>query len=719
MEHTTHFDLKDWLNKQAGNSKSLPVSVIDFDSRQSLIDLQAIDKREWLVTNGLGTYAGSALSAANTRRYHGLLLASLQPPVKRTLLFSRLDETLSVNGRTHQLATNYWQSGAVHPQGFAYLESFSDLPVPTWVFNTDDGRLVKQVVMLQGQQRVYVGYTWLPRNEDSKSAVLDLAVLLGYRDFHNETRGAADWKFQQSIITTSGGSPANEVTLKYEAFAGARPLHLQCITAGSATYGGRPDWYWNYHWPREFERGLGDREDCFHPGNLTITLAAGQSVVLAAGLEPLGNDELKALNNSKNGANGLAALVARAAAEKVALLTKANSLGKPAVVEKLTLAADHFVAKRNSTNGSTIIAGYHWFSDWGRDSMISLPGLCLATGRFDEARSILATFGRYLSEGMLPNYFPDGGQEPEYNTSDATLWWAWALSRYFDATNDSAFVKEQLSLLEDVVAWHVKGTRHGLKLDDDGLITGGDSSVQLTWMDAKVNGYVVTPRSGKAVEINALWYNFLLTVHHLREKTGTTPGAHDYLAMALKCKQGFEKFWLEDKGYLADVIGFDGQVDDAIRPNQLIAASLTYPILSQERAGRMIKVVEDALLTPMGLRTLSPSHSQYQGVYGTGKVQADQYHRDITYHQGTVWPWLLGPWVNARIFAAGSSADNLEQVRERLSEMSRHITTDGAIGSINEIFDGDAPHTARGCISQAWSVAELLRVMSEYPELAR
>jgi predicted glycogen debranching enzyme len=736
------FDLKSWLQKQAGDT-TLPLSVITFSQNgmasdlqqigSQQIELQQIDTREWLITNGLGTYAGSALSGANTRRYHGLLLASLQPPVKRTLLFSRLDESLRVNGRQHNLATNYWQSGAVHPQGYTCLESFSDLPVPTWVFNTEDGRLIKQVIMLRGEQRVYVAYTWLPHDPTSKPAELDLTVLLGYRDFHNQTQGAEDWKFQQSVITTSGGTPANanELTIKFEAFPSATPLYLQGITASGAKYTGQPSWYWNYHWPREFERGLSDREDCFRPGNVVFTLDNGQSAVLSAGLNALSNAELKALNIQSDGSNGLPALVARSAAEKVALLEQAGTSGISHVgeshvsptptVEKLTLAADQFVAKRNSTNGSTIIAGYHWFSDWGRDSMISLPGLCLATGRYDEARSILSTFGRYLSEGMLPNYFPDGGQEPEYNTSDATLWWAWALHRYFKATGDSAFVKLQLPLLEEVVAWHVKGTRHGLKLDDDGLITGGDSSVQLTWMDAKVDGYVVTPRSGKAVEINALWYNFLMTVHHLREAVGTTSGAdteHDYLAMAQKCRQGFEQFWLDDKGYLADVIGFDGSIDVSIRPNQLIAASLTYPILSQERATRMLAVVEAELLTPMGLRTLSPAHPSYQGVYGTGKQQADQYHRDITYHQGTVWPWLLGPWVNARIYAEGAGTVNLDFVRERLGAMSHHITNDGAIGSVSEIFDGNAPHAARGCVSQAWSVAELLRVMSEFPQLA-
>lgn len=688
------FDHTQWLRNQA-NDTMLPIEA------SNLNNLGKDDSREWLITNGLGTYAGAALSGANTRRYHGLLVASLQPPVKRTMLLSRLDETVTVEGQASpfELATNYWQSGQVHPQGYNYLEAFSALPVPTWSYRVPGGRLIKQVLMLHGQQRVHVGYTWLP-DDGAKTASLELSVLLGYRDFHSETKGSPGWQFSQNIVS--------DKQVKIEAFAGAQPLWLEL---DHGAYSAQPDWYWNYKWPREFERGLGDREDCFRSGTVKATLAAGESITLSAGFAPA----------NYNQENLLETLVRQCAAEKRALLHNANST----TLKKLVLAADQFIAQRQSTAGSTIIAGYHWFSDWGRDSMISLFGLCLATGRTEEARSILSTFGRYLSEGMLPNYFPDGGQAPEYNTSDATLWWAWALHGYYKATGDIDFVKVQLPLLQEVVDWHKKGTRHGLKLDSDGLITGGDASVQLTWMDAKVGNYVVTPRSGKAVEINALWYNFLLTVKFLRDEltaqrgaASLPPSTDDYAALAAQCRVGFEKFWLEKEGYLVDVIRQDGSLDLAIRPNQLMAASLTYPILSQERAKRMLAVVESKLLTPMGLRTLSPDHPEYQGVYGTGLAQADQYHRDITYHQGTVWPWLLGPWVNARVYAHGADSQSMAFIRNHLQPLIAHISNEGCIGSISEIFDGDAPHTPRGCVSQAWSVAELLRVLSEHPELA-
>lgn len=697
------FDLTQWLRNQANENQSnpvLPIEASNFSNASILNDLGKDDSREWLITNGLGTYAGSSLSGANTRRYHGLLVASLAPPVKRTMLFSRLDEIIAVEGQESpcELATNYWQSGHVHPQGYHYLEAFSALPVPTWSYRVPGGRLIKQVVMLHGQQRVHIGYTWLP-DDNEKTASLELSVLLGYRDFHSETRGSNNWQFSQNIVS--------DKQVKIEAFTGAQPLWLEL---DHGAYSAQPEWYWNYKWPREFERGLGDREDCFRSGKVKATLAAGESITLTAGFEAANNNQEKLLET----------LVRQSAAEKRALLPKANS----APLKKLMLAADQFIAQRQSTAGSTIIAGYHWFSDWGRDSMISLFGLCLATGRTDEGRSILSTFGRYLSEGMLPNYFPDGGQAPEYNTSDATLWWAWALHGYYKATGDIDFVKAQLPLLQEVVDWHKKGTRHGLRLDSDGLITGGDASVQLTWMDAKVGNYVVTPRSGKAVEINALWYNFLLTLKFLRDEVAAKlgaaslpPSSDDYSALAAQCRAGFEKFWLEQAGYLVDVIRQDGSLDLAIRPNQLIAASLTYPILSQERAARMLSVVESKLLTPMGLRTLAPDHPEYQGVYGTGLAQADQYHRDITYHQGTVWPWLLGPWVNARVYAHAADSQSMAFIRSHLQPIIAHISNEGCIGSINEIFDGNAPHTPRGCVSQAWSVAELLRVLSEYTEL--
>ncbi|MBX9672203.1 MAG: amylo-alpha-1,6-glucosidase [Candidatus Obscuribacterales bacterium] len=695
------FNLTQWLKDQAKDDTLpiLPLAPTCTRGGTATID----DNREWLVSNGLGTYASASISGANTRRYHGLLVASLTPPVRRTVLLSRLDEIITpVGANPVELATNYWSSGHTHPRGFARLESFCELPVPTWCYRLDSGRLIKQIVMLHGLQRVDIGYTWLP--DDGKSSCdLDFTVLLAYRDFHGEMHGNADWRFKQDLWSNSAHAPIQKV--RVEAFEGAQAFWLE-IDRGA--YNADTDWYWDYKWPREYERGLNDREDLFRSGRVHTPLAAGQSMRFTAGLDPQ--------TDPKDRAATIADLVARAALQHRQLIDSAPG-SKSATRQKLLLAADQFVAHRQSTASNTVIAGYHWFSDWGRDSMISLPGLCIATGRPEQARSILSTFGKYLSQGMLPNYFPDSGIEPEYNTSDATLWWAWALNAYHGATGDLDFVATQLPLLREVVRWHITGTRHGIKLDTDGLIAGGDANVQLTWMDAKVGGFVVTPRSGKAVEINALWYNFLLTLDALEQAAGDAPGEFDYQALAARCKAGFEKFWLEDAGYLADVIGYDGVIDRAIRPNQLIAASLTYPILSAERTRRMLDIVEGDLLTPYGLRTLSPADAQYQGIYGTGIERADQYHRDITYHQGTVWPWLLGPWVNARVYARGENDSNLAFIKQRLQSLIAHIDNDGCVGSINEIFDGDAPHVARGCVAQAWSIAELLRVTSKWGAL--
>jgi predicted glycogen debranching enzyme len=689
------FDLLNWLNQQSGGQQ-LPLTLSNVNG------LAATDTREWLVTNGLGSYASGSITGANTRRYHGLFVASLTPPVRRTVLFSRLDETLSFGdgGVSYQLATNYWQSGVVAPQGYSLLEAFSEQPAPTWSYRVPAGRLIKQVFMIPGEQRVFVGYTWLA-DDDKTTAKLDLAVLLNCRDFHGETKGADDWQF--------GQEQTDEKSVIIRPFQGAQPLSLQL---DHGAYSQDPAWYRSYYWPREHERGLGDHEDCFRAGSVHVTLAAGQSVTFAAGLEPLAQVA---------SARDLAISAAKAKVELIQAAQAEASKPLSDTVKRLILAADQFRARRQSTDGSTIIAGYHWFSDWGRDSMISLPGLCLSAGLPKVGKSILATFGQYLSEGMLPNYFPDGGQLPEYNTSDATLWWAEALHRYYKATGDKDFIREQLPLLQQVVDWHVKGTRHGLKLDEDGLIRGGGADVQLTWMDAKCGDYVVTPRAGKAVEISALWYNFVQTLDYLRSETttsttGTTDGAGD--AYGQKAKSGFEKFWDEKRGYLADVIHPDDSLDEAIRPNQLFAASLSFPILSVERARSMVAVVESKLLTPMGLRTLNPDHPDYKGRYGLGKDSANQYDRDITYHQGTVWPWLLGAWVNARLYAYGKTDENFAFIRDHLKPILAHIEQEACVGSVSEIFDGDAPHKPCGCVAQAWSVAELLRVLIEHPQLS-
>ncbi|MBY0358606.1 MAG: amylo-alpha-1,6-glucosidase [Candidatus Obscuribacterales bacterium] len=672
------FNLELWLSELTGKT-GLDIPLCDVSK------ILPDDEREWLITNGQGSYASSSISGANTRRYHGLFVPALQPPTSRTVLFSRIDEL--VDGSN--IAASLWESGKGDPSGCQKIVAFSFFPVPTWVYQLDNGYLIKQVVMPNGKQEMFVAYSWVAKTKGGK-ADLVLHLIFNNRDFHGETKAE---NMQQ---------PVQEVKAKELAFTfGEQKLYLS-FSEGS--YSQDPHWYHKYFFKREEERGLGCHDDAFHAGTLSLALLDGQSVVVRAALE-----EAIALPSWKDILHDLFARQ-----EELG-----SKVGAKPLLKRLAWAADKFVVRRQSTDSQSVIAGYHWFNDWGRDSMISLPGLMLSTGRHNEARSVLHTFQSYLSEGMLPNNFPDRGHTPHYNTLDATLWWAWALKKYWQVTADAQFVKQALPALEQVVDWHNKGTRYNIKLDQtDGLIAGGADGVQLTWMDAKVGDYVVTPRRGKAVEIAALWHNFLLTLSELHADTGSDGSR--FAEMAKKTAAGFSAFWNAEKGCLFDVINEDGSKDDSVRPNQLIALSLRPELLTAEQAKSALAVVEEELLTPYGLRSLSPKHKDYKGIYGGGKASANQYDRDVTYHQGTVWAWLLGPWVEARLNVLGHTDENFAFVSNHLRTiLERHLLAEAGLGSISEIFDGDKPHKPRGCVAQAWSVAELLRVLSDYPQLLK
>lgn len=685
-------NLNDFLRGQLGEL-TFSAPMIDVS------DKVADSGREFIITNGLGSYASGGQWGESARRYHGLFVPALTPPVERTVMFDRIEETVTTGGATPvALATDFWASGAVSPDGYKLVEGFTVDPVPTWCYKLAGGRLIKQLAMVHGKQQVFVGYSWLA-DDGAGEAKIDLALLVNNRNFHFETNawdGAGLIQPADGQVSVKMWDGAPELVLRYD--------------RGSF----REDraWYRNFLWLRERDRGLNDHEDKLRIGYVDYTLKHGETLTIIA---ELGG----AARNSDPDVATIGDAVKRVRAYQKELLAKAGNPTDP-YQRALVVAADQFLVRRDSTNGSTVIAGYHWFNDWGRDSMISLTGLALATGRFEEAKSILATFGHYESQGMLPNVFPDSGQTPEYNTSDATLWWAYALYQYFAGTGDIAFVREELPLLDEVVAWHKKGTRHKLHLDEsDGLISGGEEGVQLTWMDAMVAGYVVTPRRGKAVEICALWYNLLRTLAELYTRSAQTAGcasvddasskASQYEAMAAVTKVGMAKFWNAERGCLYDVIGDDGGKDASIRPNQVFALSLPYTAFTAEQARSVVAVVDNELYTPYGLRTLSPEDPAYKGRYGNGKAQAGQWDRDITYHQGTVWPWLLGAWVDARLLAYGETAENVEDTLSKLDALMLHIYGDAGLGSVSEIFDGDAPHKAQGCIAQAWSVAELLR----------
>jgi predicted glycogen debranching enzyme len=374
-------------------------------------------------------------------------------------------------------------------------------------------------------------------------------------------------------------------------------------------------------------------------------------------------------------------------------------------LKRLAFAADQFIVKRGELK--TVIAGYHWFADWGRDTMISLPGLCLTTGRFEDTKNILKAFANSVSEGMLPNRFPDQGEAPEYNTFDATLWFFHAIYKYYECTKDKAFIQSVLPVLQDIIDWHYKGTRYNIHVDaSDELLYGGQDGVQLTWMDAKVGDWVVTPRKGKPVEINALWYNALSIMDFLLSEQGNKAEADKYKMKARVVANSFnEKFWNEENGYLYDCI--DGDFKDAsIRPNQIYAISLPFPLLTKEKAAKVFQVVKDNLLTPKGLRSLAPSHPDYKPVYG-----GDPWHRDGAYHQGTVWSFLLGAYVDALMQVTNGKGK--KEATEILKTFFNHLDEAG-IGTVSEIFDAEPPHTPRGCMAQAWGVGEVLRMAVEH-----
>jgi predicted glycogen debranching enzyme len=637
------------------------------------------DTREWLTTNGLGGYASGTACGANTRRYHGLLVAALEPPGQRMVLLSRLDETVIVGGEIYELGANFWSSGATAPRGYRHLKSFQASPVPTWEYQIGLGRLIKWVACLPGRNGVAIAY----RLEGGPPVRLEMKVLANARDVHGDTHGHPDWQFQQEHPAAG--------RLKVAAWNGAPEWFLAWDSDADIEYRQAGQWYWGYSYPEEAARGLTSVEDNYCLGFLGTRLAPGDQLDLLASVEPMAvwlpADEL----------------ADEAGRRRRALLTQAGLPNTPEA-EQLVAAADQFLVRRASTDDSTVIAGYHWFGDWGRDTMIALPGLTLTTRRFTEARGILRTFARYVDQGMLPNRFPDSDDTPEYNTVDATLWWFHALDRYHCASDDDDLVREQFPLLAEVVDWHIRGTRHGIRVDpEDGLLLAGEPGVQLTWMDARIGDWVVTPRYGKPVEVNALWLNALSVM--ARFAGHLSKDGSRFRRLAERTRTGMQRFWSVELGHLFDVIGPDGIGDPSLRPNQLFAFSLPTCAFSREQGEAVLSAVEERLLTPFGLRSLAPGSPGYHGRYA-----GDSFHRDSVYHQGAVWPWLLGAYADAVINVRGLTAETQTALRGRIQSLLDHLDQKACVGSVSEIFDGDPPHAPNGAVAQAWSVAELLRI---------
>jgi predicted glycogen debranching enzyme len=638
------------------------------------------EAREWLVTNGIGGFASGTVAGHLTRRYHGLLVAALKPPLGRTLLLVKLDETVEYdgiypeNGRFYPLYNNRWGDGKSEPNGFHHLDRFHlEGTTPVWTYAIANALLEKRIWMQPGENTTYIQYRLV---RATGPLMLEAKALVNYRDYHSTTV-MDDW--DTAVTPTDHG-------LAIQLHDDATPFYLLSDKADLLP---QSDWYEDFYLSIEEYRGQSDiQDDHFYAALVRHTLQPGESFTIVASTNPAAS------------LDGDRAYAERQAYEQ-ALLVQAGVTDESEPVRHLVLAADQFIVKRptrRDDNGRSIIAGYHWFSDWGRDTMIALPGLTLNTHRPEVAASILRTFAQFVDQGMIPNRFPDAGEKPEYNTVDATLWYFEAVRATYEATGDRELLQELYPALAEIILWHRRGTRYNIYMDEaDGLIYAGEEGIQLTWMDAKVGNWVVTHRIGKPVEISALWYNALLAMTQFAQDLGHDPA--EYLALADKTRQGFQRFWNENMGYCYDILdGPDGS-DGKLRPNQLVAISLPHSPLTPEQQRSVVDACARHLLTAHGLRTLSPDDPDFIGHYG-----GDQQKRDAAYHQGTVWAWLMGPFVTAHLRVYNDPA----LARSFLRPLIRHMADHG-IGSISEIFDGNPPFTPRGCIAQAWSVAEVLR----------
>lgn len=628
--------------------------------------------REWLETNGIGGFASSTIIGANTRRHHALLVAALRPPVERYVMVSKFEERVVVNRTESFLCSNLYP-GTVYPHGFNIQREFRLRPWPTFRYATADFDLERTVTMVHGENTTIVGY----HNRRSNGPLtLCVRPLLACRDYNAIIRrnDRVRWDVEHSKVTVSVQPVAELPRIYFHVWGTA----MECEP--------KPDWYYRFVYPVEEERGLDYEEDLFTLFELRGRLLPGQSAHLIITTDRKTPPQPEALLSAER-------------ERRQRLLVDPDP-----VRQALVFAADQFISRRGR-DYQTVLAGYPWFTDWGRDTMIALPGLTLNTRRLPLARQILATFAHYCDRGQIPNVFPDTGETPEYNTVDASLWFVVAVWRYWRAMQNAEDVRPLLPALRDVMRHYREGTRYEIRADTDGLITAGTAGSQLTWMDVKVDGYVPTPRHGKPVEINALWLNAHLMMAELEEKVdGNIHAAVQLRKAADQIAGAFQRaFWNDAGGYLFDVVREDFR-DPAIRPNQLFAVSLPFSPLTEPQQQAVLEVVTKHLLTPYGLRTLSPQHEKYVGRY-TG----NRWQRDCAYHQGTVWPWLMGAFGDAYLRVNGSGKTQKAKLRELLQPLVDHLREAG-LGTISEIFDGDPPHRPVGCIAQAWSVAEVLRI---------
>lgn len=660
-------------------------------SRLTETDPQALMVREWLVTNGLGGYASGTLAGACTRRYHSLLIAALPAPLGRMVMFNHLAEELRLEDRNSvRLDALELVDSTLEPTSGTLAEFRLETGLPVWRYEVGPIQLEKRVILPHLQNTVYVSY---------RLVSAPAGVRLRLRpSFHFRPHEAPVSSIEPPHYAVTAVRQGFEIRSDV-----APPLKMYCAAQRSSLVldGGQTR---NVHYRLEEARGYESQGCLWSPGYFRVDLVAGAEATLVASTEEW--DLLKDVDPNVVRATELQ--------RRERLLAQAVPNARQGIAADLVLAADQFIirpmtrladaalARAAGDEAHTVIAGYHWFTDWGRDTMISLEGLTLVTGRHNEAGNLLRTFGRYVRDGLIPNMFPEGQREGLYHTADATLWFFHALGRYVQTTGDRETLQHLLPTLRDIVERHIAGTRFGIHVDpNDGLLSQGEEGYQLTWMDAKVGDWVVTPRRGKAVEINSLWYNALKLLERWNHEFGDDAGAAALSGRAEQTRVSFnQRFWYAEGGYLYDVVDGEHEDDPAFRPNQVFAISLEHPALDPERWSAVLEQVAARLLTPFGLRSLAPGHPDYKATYD-GNLRV----RDAAYHQGTVWAWLIGPFVDAWLRVHPHDVD---KVHELLAGFGPHLG-EACVGSISEIFDAEAPYYPRGCVAQAWSVAEVLR----------
>ena len=649
--------------------------MLRFDSYNSKETLS----KEWIVTNGIGGYASTTIAGANTRRYHGLLVASQNPPVQREVLVSRIDESIVLpGGNSIDLSSGLFPC-TVNPKGYELIESFVRDPLPKVNYSARKFSISKTIFMVSGSNTTVIEY----ENTGKVPAGLSLTPSFVHRDyhilFHEDT--AYDYYYE-----------SENNRLKIHSRYGSIPIF---VSYSKGKFAEERNWFRNYEYIQDLRRGQDSVEDVYRIGNIIVNLEQGEKIFLVfstdqamAELDPvkLKEDEI----------------------QRIAFLTPLDS--EDNFLKDLIITADQFIVKRRSTDSYSVIAGYHWFTDWGRDTMIALQGLGIETGKKEISRSVLETFFRNISMGMLPNRFPDNENDfPEYNTIDASLWLFDTLYKYYKKFGDKKFIKDNLHLLGEIILAHINGTRYNIHLTEEGFISGGEGLSQLTWMDARIGDHVVTPRHGCPVEIQALWYNALSIYRYFCSQLKITSSTfnENVKELAKKIKTNFPVYYFNEYGYLHDVIVPGVSADPCIRPNQIYALSLSFPLIDRKKGKSVLAIIDRSLFTPFGLRTLSSEHIDFRPLY-----EGNQWKRDTAYHQGTVWTFLLSDYFDACLYVFGDTPEVKNKIKESIDTLRSHFYESGCINGISEIFDGLKPFEGKGTANQAWSVSALIKILS-------